>query len=281
MGIKKSDARVVFTHISMILLGCVMIYPLVWMFFSSFKTNQELFSSIKLIPDEPVWDSFREGWKGTGQYTYSSFYINTFSMVIPTVVFTVVSSAIVAYGFSRFDFKFKKPLLSIVIGTLLLPGSVLIIPRYLLFNNFDWLNTYLPFTMPALLASNSFFIYMLIQFFRGIPRSFDEAATIDGCNTWQVFWKVLIPVCKPALFSAAIFQFIWTWNDFFGPLLYVNSVRKYPISLALRMSLDSTVSANWNQILAMSVVSLIPGTLLFFTAQQYFIEGASAGGIKG
>lgn len=265
----------------MIILGCIMIYPLVWMFFSSFKTNQELFSSISLLPNEFVRDSFREGWKGTGQYTYTDFYKNTFLLVIPTVVFTVISSAIVAYGFSRFNFKLKKLLFSIVIGTLLLPGSVLIIPRYLLFNNLGWLNTYLPFIVPAVFASNSFFIYMLMQFFRGIPRSFDEAATIDGCNTWQVFWKVLLPVCKPALFSAAIFQFIWTWNDFFGPLLYINSVKKYPISLALRMSLDSTVSANWNQILAMSVVSLIPGTILFFTAQKYFIEGASAGGIKG
>lgn len=269
------------THLSMLALGLIMLYPLIWMVFSSFKPNSELFSSVGLLAKEPVWDSYRKGWMGTGQFTYATFYKNTFLMVIPMVIFMVLSSSIVAYGFSRFDFRFKKPLLMLVIGTLLLPGSVLIIPRYLLFNNLGWLNSYLPFIIPSLFASNSFFIYMLIQFFRGIPRALDEAATIDGCNTFQVFWIILLPICKSALFSAAIFQFIWAWNDFFGPLLYISSVKFYPISLALRMSLDSTVAANWNQILAMSVISLIPGTVIFFSAQKYFVEGASAGAVKG
>ncbi len=280
----RKEKRVIaklLTHLSMLALGLIMLYPLIWMVFSSFKPNSELFSSVGLFAKEPVWDSYRKGWMGTGQFTYATFYKNTFLMVIPMVIFMVLSSSLVAYGFSRFDFRFKKPLLMLVIGTLLLPGSVLIIPRYLLFNNLGWLNSYLPFIIPSLFASNSFFIYMLIQFFRGIPRALDEAATIDGCNTFQVFWIILLPICKSALFSAAIFQFIWAWNDFFGPLLYISSVKFYPISLALRMSLDSTVAANWNQILAMSVISLIPGTVIFFSAQKYFVEGASAGAVKG
>ncbi len=280
----RKEKRVIaklLTHLSMLALGLIMLYPLIWMVFSSFKPNSELFSSVGLLAKEPVWDSYRKGWMGTGQFTYATFYKNTFLMVIPMVIFMVLSSSLVAYGFSRFDFRFKKPLLMLVIGTLLLPGSVLIIPRYLLFNNLGWLNSYLPFIIPSLFASNSFFIYMLIQFFRGIPRALDEAATIDGCNTFQVFWIILLPICKSALFSAAIFQFIWAWNDFFGPLLYISSVKFYPISLALRMSLDSTVAANWNQILAMSVISLIPGTVIFFSAQKYFVEGASAGAVKG
>jgi len=163
----------------------------------------------------------------------------------------------------------------------MLPNSVLIIPRYILYNKLGWLNSYLPFTIPALFACYPFFIYMMVQFFRGLPIALDEAASIDGCNTFQVYWTILLPLTKPALFSAAIFQFIWTWNDFFNSLIYINSVRKFPIVLALRMSLDATAAANWNQVLAMSVLSLLPGTILFFSAQKYFVEGVSAGGVKG
>lgn len=273
--------KTVITHIIMIAIGMLLLYPLVWMFFSSFKTNKEIFGSLTLLPKEPVWDTFIKGWKGNGQITYATFYLNTFKLVIPTVLFTVISSSIVAYGFARFKFRFKKFLFMLMISTLMLPNAVLIIPRYLLFNRLGWLNTYLPFIVPAIFACTPFFIYMMVQFFRGIPKDFDEAATIDGCNTFQIFYMILLPLCKPALFSAAIFQFIWTWNDFFNSLIYVNSVKKYPVVLALRMSLDSTVASNWNQVLAMSVVSLLPGIILFFSAQKYFVEGVTSAGVKG
>lgn len=273
--------RTVFIHIVMIALGTLLLYPLIWMFFSSFKTNKEIFGSLSLLPKEPVWDTFIKGWRGTGQITYTTFYLNTFKLVIPTVFFTVVSSSVVAYGFARFKFRFKKVLFMLMLSTLMLPNAVLIIPRYLLFNRLGWLNTYLPFVVPVIFACVPFFIYMMVQFFRGIPKDFDEAATIDGCNTFQVFYMILLPLCKPALFSAAIFQFIWTWNDFFNSLIYINSVKKYPVVLALRMSLDSTVASNWNQVLAMSVVSLAPGIILFFSAQKYFVEGVTSAGVKG
>ncbi len=269
------------THIIMLLLGAMMLYPLIWMLFSAFKSNAEIFGSTALLPKEPVWDSFIKGWMGTGNVTYTQFYINTLLMVIPTVLFTVFSCSFVAYGFARFRFRGKKILFILMISTLLLPNSVLIIPRYILYNKLGWLNSYKPFTMPALFACYPFFIYMMIQFFRGIPKALDEAAIIDGCNTFQVYWHILLPLCKPALFSAAIFQFIWTWNDFFNSLIYINSVSKFPIVLALRMSLDATAAANWNQVLAMSVLSLLPGTILFFSAQKYFVEGVSAGSVKG
>lgn len=278
---RKKNISAVLTHVIMILLGVLMLYPLIWMFFSSFKTNAEIFGGTSLLPREPVWDSFVKGWNGTGRITYTTYYKNTFLLVLPTVLLTVFSCSVVAYGFARFRFRFKKQLFMLMISTLMLPNSVLVIPRYLLYNKLGWLNTYLPFIMPALFACYPFFIYMMIQFLRGLPRTLDEAATIDGCNSFQVYWHILMPLCKPALFSAAIFQFIWTWNDFFNSLIYINSVRKYPIVLALRMSLDATSAANWNQVLAMSVVSLLPGTVLFFSAQKYFVEGVSAGSIKG
>ncbi len=278
---KHTKLRIVITHILMISVGALLLYPLVWMFFSSFKSNKEIFGTLSLLPKEPVWDTFVKGWQGTGQIGYTTFYLNTFKLVIPTVLFTVMSSSIVAYGFARFKFRFKKVLFMLMLSSLMLPNAVLIIPRYLLFNKLGWLNTYLPFIVPAIFACTPFFIYMMVQFFRGIPRDFDEAATIDGCNTFQVFYMILLPLCKPALFSAAIFQFIWVWNDFFNSLIYINSVKRYPIVLALRMSLDSTVASNWNQVLAMSVLSLLPGIILFFSAQKYFVEGVTSAGVKG
>ncbi len=278
---RKKRIRAICTHAVMILIGIIMLYPLIWMFFSSFKTNSEIFGSISLLPKEPVWDTFKKGWQGVGHISYTTFYINSFLMVIPTVILTVFSSSLVAYGFARFRFRHKKALFMLMISTLMLPNSVLIIPRYLLYNKLGWLNTYLPFIVPAAFACNSFFIYQMIQFFRGLPRALDEAAIIDGCNSFQVYWKILLPLCKPGLFSAAIFQFIWTWNDFFNSLIYINSVKKYPVVLALRMSLDATSAANWNQVLAMATLSLLPGTIIFFSAQKYFVEGVSAGSVKG
>ncbi len=278
---RKKRILAIITHVVMILLGILMLYPLIWMLSSSFKTNSEIFGSVSLLPREPVWDSFIKGWNGTGRITYTTYYKNTFLIVLPMMVFTVFSCSIVAYGFARFRFRFKQQLFALMISTLMLPNSVLVIPRYLLYNKLGWLNTYFPFLMPALFACYPFFIYMMVQFFRGLPKALDEAATIDGCNSFQVYWHILMPLCKPALFSAAIFQFIWTWNDFFNSLIYINSVRKYPIVLALRMSLDATSAANWNQVLAMSVLSLLPGTILFFSAQKYFVEGVSAGSVKG
>ncbi len=261
--------------------GIFMIYPLIWLFLSSFKPNNEIFGSVDLLPKNVVWDAFYNGWKGSGQFSFGVFFVNTFELVIPVVVFTLISSTLVAYGFARFKFPMKKILFTLMISTLMLPNAVIIIPRYILFKNFDWLNSYLPFTIPALFACYPFFIFMLVQFFRGLPRDLDESATIDGCNSFTILVRILLPLCKPALFSAGIFQFIWTWNDFFNSMIYINSVKKYTVALGLRMSLDTTTAANWNEIMAMSVIAIIPCVLIFFFAQKYFVEGIATTGIKG
>lgn len=259
----------------------VMIYPLVWMFLASFKENSEIFGSLQLLPKQVVWDSYAKGWEGSGQFSFGVFLLNTVRLVVPTVVFTVISCTIVAYGFARFQFVLKSLLFSIMISTLMLPNAVIIIPRYILFKELGWLNSYLPFTMPALFACYPFFIFMLIQFFRGLPRELDESATIDGCNSFTILTKILMPLCKPAIFSAAIFQFIWTWNDFFNSMIYINSVKKFTVALGLRMSLDVNAAAQWNQIMAMSVVAIIPCVIIFFAAQKYFVEGIATTGLKG
>jgi oligogalacturonide transport system permease protein len=263
-------------------LAFFMIYPLIWMFFSAFKSNMEIFSSASLFPVESTgFSAFRDGWKGNGRYTYTTFFLNTFRLVIPTVLFTMVSSTLTGYGFARFIFPGKKVLFSLVIGTLLLPHEVLIVPRYIMFNNFNWLNTYKPFAVPALLGTYSFFIFMMVQFVRGIPKDLDEAAYIDGCGSLGIFLRVILPLLKPALFSIAIFQFVWRWNDFFNALLFIHSVSKYPVSLALRMAIDAGENANWNRNMAMSLVCMLPPIIVYLIAQRYFVEGITSGGIKG
>lgn len=266
----------------LICVGIFMVYPLVWLFFATFKSNQELFGSLSIFPKKFQMDGLVKGWKGSGQFTYARFYLNTFLMVIPTVLFTIISTGIVAYGFARFRFPGKKILFLLMLSTLMLPDSVIIIPRYVLFNKFGWIDTYLPFWIPGLLACYPFFIFMQVQFLRGIPKELDESACVDGCNPFTTYVRILFPLMKPAVFSVMIFQFLWRWNDYFNNLIYISSVKNYTLSLALKMSIDGTGAVTqWNQVLSMSFLSMIPPTLLYFFAQKYFVEGITAGGVKG
>lgn len=278
---KKKSRSTILRYVILVVIGIVMIYPVVWLFFATFKSNDELFGSASLIPKKFMWDSYIEGWKGTGQYGYSTFFLNTIKLVIPTVFFTVISSAVVAYGFARFKFPFKKILFALMISTLMLPNAVVIIPKYMLFRDLGWIDSYNPFIVPAIFAGYPFFIFMLVQFFRGVPRELDEAATIDGCNSFTIFVKIMLPLSKPALFSVGIFQFMWTWNDFFNSLVYINSVSKLTLPLALRISLDASASVSWNQVMAMALVSILPCILIFFFAQKHFVEGIATTGMKG
>ena len=268
-------------HISLVVIGLIIIYPLLWLLSASFKGNEEIFTSAWIIPQKVVFGAFKNGWEGSGQITYTDFFINTFGFVIPTVAFTVISSAVVAYGFSRFRFFGKKVFFAIMLSTLLLPQTTLLIPRFIMFNRFGWTDSYKPFIIPALFATSPFFIFLLVQFFKGIPKELDESAFIDGCGSLRRFVNIILPLTKPALFSVAIFQFIWTWNDFLNVLIYINSVEKYPLSLGLRMTLDIEANVDWNEIMAMSVLSLIPPTFIFFFLQKYFIEGITTSGLKG
>lgn len=277
---KKNKKNKILKYILLVVVGIVMIYPVVWLFFASFKTNDELFGSSSLLPSSFSWDAYIEGWKGTGQYTYTIFFLNSLKLVIPTVLFTVFSSALVAYGFAKFKFPFKKILFILMISTLMLPNAVVIIPKYMLFRDLGWIDSYKPFIIPAIFAGYPFFIFMLVQFFRGLPRELDEAAIIDGCNSFTIFTKIVLPLSKPALISAAIFQFMWTWNDFFNSLVYINSVSKLTLPLALRMSLDASAAVNWNQIMAMALITIVPCILIFFFLQRYFVEGVSTSGMK-
>jgi len=276
-----SGLRMVRRYLFLSVLSLIMIYPILWLVASSFKPNDEIFASLRFLPQSPVWSSYGDGWKGSGQFGFGVFYRNTFTMVLPTVAFTVISSVSVAYGFTRFRFPAKKVLFYLMISTMMLPNAVTIIPRFILFRSFGWIDSYLPFIVPALFATQSFFIFLLVQFFRGIPREVDESALIDGCGTFTILTRILLPLSVPAIFTVMVFQFLWTWNDFFNPLIYINSVSKFTVSLGLRMALDTQSVTDWNEVIAMAVASMTPAVLLYFIAQRYFVEGIATTGIKG
>jgi oligogalacturonide transport system permease protein len=267
------------THIGLILFAVIMVYPLVWLVMAAFKDTQEILTSTRLLPNAFRLEGFTEGWKGEGRPPFSVFLWNSVAMTLPTVILTIISGVLVAYGFSRFEFKFRKPLFGIMIGTILLPNTVLLVPRYLIFRNLGLLDSYVPFWLTAA-AGVPFFIFMFVQFFHGIPKSLDESAYIDGCGSFRILWSILVPLLKPSIFSAAIFQFIWTWDDFFQALIYISSVDKYPVTLGLRLSIDAMGIPPWNQIAAMSVVAILPSVLIFFGAQKYFVEGIATTGLK-
>lgn len=277
----KRKHNMFFTYLVIVLIGVILLYPIAWMFFATFKTNEEIFNSIKLLPSSFSFQNFIDGWKGSGRITYATYFLNTFLLVLPTVIFTIVSSCLVAYGFARFKFPGKKILFALLISTLMLPNAIIIVPRYTMFSKLGWINNYMPFYAPAILACYPFFVYMLIQFLRGIPRDLDESAYIDGCGTLRTLVSILLPLMKPALFSAALFQFLWTYNDYFNSLIFINSGSRYTISLALRLSLDSESVVNWGKLMAISFISVTPLFILFFAAQKYFVEGIATSGLKG
>lgn len=278
---KKKLIGQIISYAFLIIFGVLMCYPLIWMFFASFKTNTEIFAGVRLLPESFSFESFRYGWKGVGGNSYSIFFANSFLLVVPTTLLTVISSALVAYGFARFEFRAKKILFTILLGTLMLPNAILIIPRYTIFRDFNVLDSYYPFYLMAVFACYPFFTYMLVQFIRGIPKELDEAAYIDGCGSFGILVRVLLPLLKPALFSAGLFQFLWTYNDYFNSLIYISSIKKYTVSLALRMTMDNEATTAWNSIMAMSCLVVLPVVILFFLCQKYFIEGIATTGLKG
>lgn len=278
---KRSLLKDALKYLGLIILGYIFLFPLLWMVFGTFKDNNELFSSMSLLPRALKLDGYINGWQASGQFTYTTFFLNTLALVVPTTIFTILSSILIGYGFARFNFRFKKVLFSIMIGTMMLPNAVLIIPRYMLYNAFGWIDTYKVFWIPALFGCYPFFIYMFVQFFRGIPKELDEAAKIDGCGSFRTLRCILLPLMKPVIVSGLVFQTAWMWEDFFNPLIFISSTSKFPISLALRMSVDAATAIDYSSLLAMATVAILPVAVLFFFAQKSFVEGISTTGLKG
>lgn len=271
-------------YVVLIAVGFVMIYPLLWMIGATFKTNNEIFSGIGIFPKNPTIQGYIDALNNYGgDIDILRSMINTYSYVIPKVLFTVISSLVTAYGFGRFHFKGKNFFFALMLCMLFLPQVVLNVPQYLLFNGFGWVDSqwYAALIIPTLFATESYFIFMLVQFMRNVPREMDEAAQIDGCNSFQTLYKVIAPMLSPALVSVALFQFMWSSNDFMGPLLYVKTPQRYPAALFVKLSMDADSGFAWNRVLALSVISILPSLIVFFLAQNKFVDGISAGSVKG
>ena len=227
-----------FQYFVLILVGVIMIYPLVWMVGATFKSNAEIFAGIGFLTANPTLQGYIDAVTQNygGDISIWRAFINTYSFVIPKVIFTVISSVIAAYGFSRFKFKGRDMLFGIMISTLFLPQVVLNVPQYLMYNSFGWVNSpfYLPLWVPTLFATETYFVYQLVQFMRSIPHDLDEAAAIDGCGPVKILYKIIAPMLSPSLVACGLFQFMWSCNDYMGPLLYVQTPSKYPMSIFVK-----------------------------------------------
>ncbi|GAE36193.1 carbohydrate ABC transporter permease [Halalkalibacter akibai] len=268
-------------YVFVIAFGFIMIYPILWMFASSLKPAQEIFNNaLSLIPSVFVWENYPTGWQGFGRTGFDIFFKNSAIVTSLVVIGAICSSSIVAYGFARLNFKFKGLLFACLMGTIMLPMQITLIPQYVLFHNIGWVNTFYPLIVPAFLGGTPFFVFLLIQFIRGIPRELDEAAIVDGCSTFGVFWRIILPLLKPALVTVALFAFMWTWDDFLAPLIYLNNANLHTVTLGLRNFMDADGNTNWGPLLAMSSLSLMPQFILFAFFQKYLVEGIATTGLK-
>ena len=280
----KRTIQIVIRYTVLTAVGIFMIYPLLWMIGATFKPNNEIFSGLNILPKKATFEGYLNAMKSYGgDINIWKAMLNTYSYVIPAVIFTIVSSTLTAYGFGRFKFFGRSVLFAILMSTLFLPQVVLNVPQYIMYNIFGWVGSklYLPLIVPSMFATETYFVFMLIQFLRNIPKELEEAAKIDGCNEIQTLIKVIVPMLKPALVSCALFKFMWASNDFLGPLLYVNNPAKYPATIFVKLAMDSDAGFAWNRILSTSLISILPSIIIFFIAQNQFVEGISAGGVKG
>lgn len=276
---KKKIGTVVY-HTLVILFGFVMVYPILWLVASSFKPANKIFTdAVTLIPSKIEWSNYAKGWAGFGGLTFATFFKNSLIITILSVIGQVCSSAIVAYCFSRIQFKGKKFWFTCMIITMLMPAQILMIPQYIEFQSFGWLNTFLPMVVPAFTCL-PFFIFLIMQFIDGIPISLDESACIDGCGKIGTFFYIILPLVKPAIITSAIFAFYWKWDDFMGPLLYLQTPSLYTVSLALKSFSDPSAGTDWGAMFAMLTASLIPSFLIFIFFQKYIVEGIATTGMK-
>ena len=280
-GNKRAWRRVrsVVAHVLLIAASILMLYPLLWMLAASVRPENEIFSSPSIIPSEISFDAFVRGMQGVRVH-FSVFFINSFVIAILAVVGNLITCSLAAYAFARLEFFGRKFWFAMMLMTLMLPYQVVLIPQYVLFRQLGWVDTIMPLVAPKFLAVDAFFIFLMVQFFRGIPRELNEAAQMDGCSPWRIFWKIMLPLSLPVMTTTAIFTFIWTWDDFFAPLIYLNDMRQYTVTLGLRTFLDSTGVSDYGGLFAMSILSLVPIFIVFLLFQRLLIEGIATTGMK-
>ncbi|MFF0267067.1 carbohydrate ABC transporter permease [Kribbella sp. NPDC004536] len=268
------------THLALIAGTLVMVYPLLWMLGGSFKDEKDIFSQLNPFPSSLNPHNYIAGWTATAP-TFTRFYVNSLLIAVLAVAGNVIACTLTAYAFARLEFRGKKVFFGIMLGSIMLPAHALLIPQYVLFFNLGWVNTYLPLVVPKFLATDAFFIFLMVQFIRTIPRTLDEAAMIDGCGKVRIFSRIILPLTGPVLITTMIFTFIWTYNDFFSQLIYLSYPSSETVPVALRRFVDATGESSYGQLLAMSVLSLVPTFVVFLLAQRRIVEGIATTGLKG
>lgn len=283
---KMLDARkrdLVF-HIIIISFGVVMLYPLIWMINASFRPEVEIFSETSLFSNlfclNLTLNNYIIGWQGIAGNSFGRFLLNSGFIALMGIIANVLSCSMAAFAFSKLEFRFKKILFWVMLTTLMLPFHVRLIPQYILFHRLGWIDTYLPLIIPRFFAVEGFFVFLLVQFMRGISNELLEAPRIDGCGTFQIYLNFIIPLSIPSLITVSILTFIWTWNDFFSQLIYISTPANFTVALALRMFVDPTGRSTWGALFAMSTISLLPLMFVFIAFQRYLLEGITSGGIK-
>jgi multiple sugar transport system permease protein len=268
-------------HVLLTAGALLMLYPLLWMISSSFKPESQIFTGLNLFPTHPNLSNYSAGWNALGT-PFTGFFLNSVILCVLSVLGNLFSCSLAAFAFARLKFPLRKILFGLMLATIMLPFHVTIVPQYILFKKIGWVGTMLPVVAPKFLAVDAFFVFLLVQFIRTIPVDLDDAAKIDGCGPYRLFFRVVLPLMVPALATTAIFTFLWTWNDFFSQLLYLGGkVQSYTIPVALRAFIDNTSQSSWGQLLAMSLLSLLPIIGFFVAFQRLLLDGISTTGIRG
>jgi len=277
---RASFWRPVASHAFTILLLCAMLYPIVWLVGASFRPAGEALGTLGFWPQTFTTENYREGWRGIGNIGFSRYFLNSAFVATVSIVGNLFSCTLAAYAFARIEFPGSRVLFALLIGTILLPAQVTIVPQYVIFQQLGLINSYYPLLLPKFTAVDAFYTFLLVQFIRGIPRSLDEAARLDGCGHFGIFMRIILPLCMPALATTAVFTFIYSWNEFLGPLLYLNSPDLYTVPLGLSQFMDATGRSQIGSLFAMSVLSLVPLVAVFAAAQRLLTEGIATTGIR-
>ncbi|MGG5752181.1 carbohydrate ABC transporter permease [Zafaria sp. Z1313] len=275
----KARVRSIVKHTVMIAAGALMIYPLLWMVVSSLRPSDVIFREPGLFLQTFEWENYTDGWNALS-HPFSHFMLNSAIVVLGSILGNLVSCSMAAYAFARLEFRFKKTFFALMLMTIMLPIHVIIVPQYIMFSQLGWVNTFLPLIVPKLLATDAFFIFLMVQFIRGIPKEMDEAARIDGAGHPRTFLQVILPLMVPALATTTIFTFIWTWSDFFSSLIYLTDPDMFTVPVALRTFVDATGESNWGALFAMSIVTLLPVFIAFLIGQKFLVKGIATTGIK-
>lgn len=268
-------------HLAMLAVLAIVLYPLLWVITASLKGNTDIITDTSLWPETITWEHFANAFDGLAGIPLWRFFWNSTLIAVLSVIGVVISCSMTAYALGRLRFPGRTAMLGIVIATLLLPGQVMLIPQYLIFSELEVTNTYVPLVIGKFLALESFFVFLYIQFLRGIPRELDQAAKIDGAGHFRIFFSILLPLLRPAVVTSSIFTFIWSWNDFLGPLIYLYDMEKFPLPRLLQSYSNTEGVTNWGGMMAMTLLSLVPVVLFFLVFQKFLIKGIATSGVKG